>query len=147
VPRVTVPAAWHVVAYEQTEPAVGAGNSNVRIETITPRLDLISEFAQPFLPDGQPGVIQQGVLDPASLGAAASAASVPLFVPFWTDAEGDELLIFANRFNWQDMPPPAAWDFTDPALDLGFSNIYGNGNGTHEPFRDVGIYMQTGTTP
>lgn len=152
VPRVTIPASWHVVAYEQTEPAVGAGESKLRIEVITPTLDLITEFVQPLLPDGAAGVIQQGVLDPSPTVSGASA-NVPIFCPFWTDAEGDELIILANRFDWQDSGAPA-WDFTDPNADLAFSNIYGRGawsdppdSGSHEPFRDVGIYMQTGTTP
>jgi hypothetical protein len=150
VPRVTIPASWHVIAYEQTEPATGAGNLIVRQEQITPRLDSLSEFVQPLLPDGQPGVVQQGVLDPTATGGG----QMPIFVPFWTDAEGDELIILANRSDWQD-PNPAPWDFTSgnndpltpPQGDLAFSNIYGTGDGRHESFRDLGIYMQTGTTP
>lgn len=146
VPRVTIPASWHVVAYQQSEPTTGAGDLHLRMETITPRLDLVTDFEQPLLPDGQPGVLQQGILDPQSLGAARNAANVPIFVPFWTDAEGDELIILANRTDWQDTAAPA-WDFTDPAKDLAFSNVYGTGDGRHESFRDLGIYMQTGTTP
>jgi hypothetical protein len=30
---------------------------------------------------------------------------------------------------------------------LPFSNIYGDGNGAHAIFRDVGIYLFTGTNP
>jgi len=150
VPRVTIAASWHVVAYQQTEPASGAGNLVGRQEMITPRFDSLNEFVPPLLPDGTPGVIQQGVLDPGTVGIGANE---PIFMPFWTDAEGDELIILANRFDWQD-PGAAPWDFTNagnvpmnPQGDLAFSNIYGNGNSTHERFRDVGIYMQTGTTP
>jgi hypothetical protein len=146
VPRVTIAASWHVVAYQQTEPATGAGNLVVRQEVITPRFDSLNEFVPPLLPDGTPAVIQQGVLDPGLVGGVANE---PIFAPFWTDAEGDELIILANRVDWQDNAAPA-WDFTDPAKDLAFSNIYGTGTwagGGHQSFRDVGIYMQTGTTP
>jgi hypothetical protein len=141
VPRVTLPASWHVVAYSQTEPAGGlSGQLNLHVEDITPRLDSLTQFVQPFLPDGSAGVVEQGVADPASV----SGALMPIFMPFWTDAEGDELIIFANRTG---ATANDTWDFTDATKDLAFSNIYGTGNGTHAVFRDIGIYMQTGTTP
>jgi hypothetical protein len=122
LPRSTLPASWHVIAYEQTEPATGAGNLVIRVEQITP------------------------TMDPATLGADSGAASMPIFMPFWTDAEGDELIILATRTN-ATTDPADVWDFTSPDLDLAFSNIYGTGNGTHPLLRDLGIYMQTGTTP
>jgi len=150
VPRVTIPASWHVVAYQQTEPLTGAGSLVVRIEDIIPRLDSVADFVQPLLPDGQPGVIQQGVLDPTATGGG----QMPIFAPFWTDAEGDELLILAKRVGATALPGDV-WDFTSgyngvsppPQGDLAFSNIYGTGDGRHESFRDLGIYMQTGTMP
>ncbi len=140
LPRVTLPASWHVIGYEKTEPATGAGELDIRIEKITPMLDSLTEFAQPLLADGARGVIQQGVLDPATSGGA----TMPVYVPFWTDAEGDELIILANR---EDIETPATWDFKDPDADLAFSNVYGTGDGRHQVFRDVGIYLQTGTNP
>jgi len=151
LPRVTIPASWHVIAYEQGEPVTGSGNLVVRIETITPRLDDLNQFVAPLLANGQPGVIQQGVLDPSLSGGNG----MPLFVPFWTDAEGDELIILANRASTNATDPLDVWDFTQANTDLdvgelgdlAFSNIYGTGNGRHEPYRDIGIYMQTGTTP
>jgi hypothetical protein len=138
LPRVTVPALWHVIAHEEVEPTVGPTDLRVRVETITPRLDALTEFIQPLLPDGQKGVIQQGVLDPATSGGA----QMPIFVPFWTDAMADELLILVNRADSTD-----PWDFTAEDEDLAFSNVYGTGNGRHPAFRDVGIYLQTGTNP
>lgn len=138
LPRSTLPASWHSIGYEEAEPATGAGALNIRIEGIIPKLDTLNEFVQPLLSDGELGVIQQGVFDPGTSGGA----QMPVFVPFWTDAEGDEIVILVNRVD-----PTAPWDFTDPALDLAFSNVYGTGNGLHERFRDVGIYLQTGTTP
>lgn len=137
-PRTILPASWHVVAYEQSEPTTGPGESRLRIEKITPELDTLTEFIQPLLPDGKSGVIQQGVFDPATSGGA----QMPDFVPFWTDAEGDELFMLVTRRD-----PSGVWDFTDPDLDLAFSNVYGTGNGAHPVFRDVGIYVQTGTNP
>jgi hypothetical protein len=110
-------------------------------EIIVGRGGLINIF-QPLLPDGKKGVLQQGVLDPATNPVAAA---VPLFLPFWFDAEGDEIIILATR---EDIEAPNVnWDFTNPDADLAFSNIYGNGNGTHKNFPDLGIYVQTGTTP
>jgi hypothetical protein len=146
LPRTTIPAGWHVIAYEQPEPTSSAGNLVVRVEKITPKIDSLFEFAQPLLSDGSPGVLQQGVLDPVALGALSAAAKMPLFLPFWTDAEGDELIILANR-ETIPLAPPNTWDFVAADQDFEFSNIYGTGNGNHEPFRDVGIYVQTGTTP
>lgn len=143
LPRVTIPASWHVVAYQQPEPAGGlSGSVNIHVEQITPRLDNLVQFVQPLLPDGQKGVVEQGVADPASVPGAV----MPLFMPFWTDAEGDELIIEVNRTT-ATPDPLDVWDFTDKTKDLAFSNIYGTGNGQHESFRDIGIYMQTGTTP
>jgi hypothetical protein len=148
VPRVTLPASWHVVAYQQTEPPGGnAANLVARIEMITPNISDFRQFAPPILPDGQIGVIQQGVTDPFT----ASGGQMPIYVPFETDAAGDELIILANRSDaFPTMGPLAApWDFTSnsPTGDLPFSNIYGTGNGAHPAFRDIGIYLQTGTAP
>jgi hypothetical protein len=139
-PRVTIPASWHVIAHEELEPTTGPSSLNVRVEDIIPRVDNVGLFVPPLLPDGSNAVIEQGVADPASI----AGASMPIFVPFWTDAEGDELIIFATRTGAGALD---TWDFTDPAKDLAFSNIYGTGNGSHPDFRDIGIYLQTGTTP
>ncbi len=137
-PRVTIPASWGDILVEGTEPATGSFNSNLRIEQITPRIDSLADLIQPLLPDGRPGVIQQGVFDPATSGGAA----MPISLPFWRDAEGDELIILVRRTE-----PTGVWDFTDPALDLAFSNVYGTGDGAHPIFRDVGITIQSGTNP
>jgi len=149
VPRVTVPASWHVVAFEQSEPTSGPGNIVVRVETITPRIDSLNQLVAPLLANGQHGVIEQGVIDPNNTGGNG----MPIFMPFWTDAEGDELIILANRTTITDADD--VWDFTQanndpdapPLGDLAFSNIYGTANGAHPVYRDIGIYMQTGTTP
>jgi hypothetical protein len=140
LPRVTIVSAWNVVAYEQPEPMTGEGSSNLRIERITPRIDEITSLLQPLLPNGQSGVVQQGVFDPATSGA-----QMPCFVQFWTDAGADELIVLARRTNLTS--PSSTWDFTDPAADLAFSNVYGTGNGAHAILPGVGIYVQTGTNP
>jgi hypothetical protein len=139
-PRVTIPASWHVIAHEEAEPLTGPTALNIRVENIIPRLDSLGLFVQPLLASGQPAVVEQGVADPASIPGAV----MPIFIPFWTDAEGDELIIVVTR---TDATAQDTWDFTDPAKDLAFSNIYGTGNGSHPSFRDLGIYLQTGTTP
>lgn len=141
VPRLPLPASWHDVAYEQAEPVTGAGESQLRIEKVTPLLDSLTDFVRPLLPGGSQGTVQQGILDPTS----DPGASMPIFVPFWTDAEGDDLIILATR---QTIPEEGTWDFTQDTEDRPFSNVYGNDNGERQaPLRDSGIYLQTGTNP
>jgi hypothetical protein len=139
--RTVIPASWHVIAYEEAEPATGAGELVVRVEKITPTLDSAQDFVPPKLADGADAALQQGVLDPASSGPGAN---MPDFVPFWTDAEGDDLIILVER---KTASANVNWDFTSPTEDLPFSNIYGTGNGAHPIFRDIGIYLQTGSNP
>src|SRR5258706_10912335 len=136
IPRGTIPASWHAIAHEEVEPTTGASTLNIRVEQIIPRLDDIRLFFRPLLPSGQEAVVEQAITEPALVAGPV----MPIFVPFWTDAEGDELIIFANRV---DTEQGETWDFTDNAKDFAFSNIYGTGNGTHSIFRDLGTYMQT----
>lgn len=141
-PRVIVPASWRNVAFEQAEQASPSnGRVDLRPEEIAVVAPALVDFAQPLLPDGSAGVVQQGVFDPA---LDPVPAPMPGFQPFWFDAEGDEMLIFANRVNFEE---PVNWDFTDAAADLFFSNVYGTGNGTHPDSRVVGIYLVTGANP
>jgi len=141
VPRVTLPGSWHVIAHEESETSGQPTKLNIRQEELIPQLDSLAEFVQPLTPGGIPAVIQQGVADLPPNGAI-----MPIFVPFWTDAEADEIIILARRVG-ATADANDVWDFTDPAKDLAFSNIYGTGNGTHQMFRDVGIYLQTGSNP
>lgn len=139
--RTLRPASWRDVGFEQPEVLLENGKLVLRPEEIVVGRGGIINIGRPLLQDGKQGVLQQGVLDPAT---NPLAATVPLFLPFWFDAEGDEIIILATR---EDIAQPPTWDFTDPDADLGFSNIYGTGNGSHDNFPDLGIYVQTGTTP
>jgi len=142
-PRVIVPAAWRNVAFEQPEAPMTNGRVNLRPEEIAIVEPSLLDAARPLLADGSDGIIQQGVLDPATNPASAPQ---PLFEPFWFDAEGDELLILANRRTFGDLTHPF-WDFKSAGVDFPFSNIYGTGDGAHASFPGVGIYIQTGANP
>jgi hypothetical protein len=135
--RFVIPAASQVILYEQAEPAgaFDAGVMNLRNQQLVPRGGGIIE---PLLPGGGTGVMQQGVYDPV---ADPGLANDPIFNPFWFDAEGDELIILAQRTD----QAAGVWDFS--STDLAFSNIYGTGNGTHAIFADLGIYMLSGVNP
>lgn len=135
-----VPASWHVLAYEEVEPSTGAGELRLRVEKITPIIDGVVELTPPVLPDGTPGTVEQGIYDPT----VSVVAQVPSYMPFFTDAAGDELIILATRAD----PDDATWDFTDPDEDQAFSNVYGTNAGARAaPLPGVGIYLQTGVMP
>lgn len=142
--RFIIPAAWHVSAFEQTEPVAGNGSIHMRVEEVVPReifdpAGTVNNLIPPLLPGGGIGIVQQGVLNPTTAGPASFA---PGFVAFDTEAQGNELLIFANRFD-----PTSDWDFTSAALDLPFGNVFGTGNGAHAEFPNNGIYVVTGSAP
>ena len=113
-----------------------------RRKVIVPALDQLALFNQPLLPDGKLGVVEQGVLDPTT----SVAGPMPIYVPFMTDAFGDELIILVTRTG---AVSEDVWDFTSAGAsgDLAFSNIFGTGNGAHVSYPAVGIYMHTGTAP
>lgn len=133
--RRTVPAAYHVVGFEATEPTSGPGEITIRVEKVTPVIDGES-LELPLAPNGEDGVLEQGVISPDTVGDGS-----PSYVPFWTDVEGDELIILARR---TDAGEEDTWDFA--GADAAFSNLYGTGNGDHPVYPVVGILMQTGTT-
>lgn len=141
--RFVIPAALRSVGFEQTEPAsLGNAALNLRPESVIPQLDEPA-ILLPLLPGGGTGAIQQGVFDPTIFGDDAKKID---WQSFGVDAEGDEMLLFAVRETVGEQS--AAWDFTDEnAADFAFSNVYGTGNGTHAPIPEIGIYVQTGTTP
>ncbi len=141
-PRTLRPAFWRDIGFEA--PLAFASNGQLRLrpeEIIVDEASLLN-LGRPLLPDGTSGVLQQGVLDPET---NPIAAGIPLFLPFWFDAEGDEIIILATRTDLAS--PTLEWDFESAEADLPFSNIYGDANGTHPNFPDLGIYVQTGTTP
>lgn len=136
-PRFVIPAAAQLLAFEETEPvgATDPGVLNLRAQTFIPRAGGIIE---PVFADGQVGRMQQGIYDPFVDGGLAND---PIFNPFWFDAEGDEMIILAQRTD----QAAGAWNFA--TTDLAFSNIYGTGNGTHPNLPDLGIYVFTGVNP
>lgn len=138
-PRFVIPAATDVILYEQAEPAA-FGNGVMRVVKQVYRIGDGGGAGDPLLPDGANGIYQQGVLDPATAGA--QAAGDPIFQPIWCDVMGDELIVTVNPVPTE---PVGTWDFA--GVDLPFSNIYGTGNGAHPVFRDIGIYVMTGTNP
>jgi hypothetical protein len=136
------PAFWKNVGFEQPEVAAENGKLVLRPEEIIVPASSLLNLGRPLLPNGVQGVLQQGVLDPAT---NPIAAGIPLFLPFWFDADGDEIIILATRTELD--VPTSEWDFSSAEADLPFSNIYGTGDGTHPRFPDLGIYLQVGTTP
>lgn len=126
-PRVLIPAAVAVVAYEQPEPTPCLGGASLVVH----REELIARITAgsgvPLLPNGTFATIQQGVLDPAT----SPIAPFPIFGPFWRDVEGDEMLINIEK---NDATP---WDFSPGGADEVFSQIY----------TVSGILVLTGTNP
>jgi len=141
-PRTLRPAFFKDIGFEAALMAASNGQLRLRPEEIILDAASLLNLGLPLLSDGGTGVLQQGVLDPET---NPIAAPIPLFLPFWFDAEGDEIIILATRTDLSD--PSDTWDFATTEADLPFSNIYGTGNGTHPNFPDLGIYVQTGTTP
>lgn len=145
-PRFVLPAAVDTILYEGAQPTADQEKS---LQTGYPQAYVIGDLAsfepggEVLLPDGSSGIIQQGVLDPNVIPTFASGGAI--FQSLWLDAAGDELIILAEAARSHDAP--AAWDFTDAALDLPFSDIYGTGNGTHAIYPDVGIYVFSGSNP
>jgi len=155
--RIFLPSALKTIAYEQAEPSADPevnanGSINLRGELVTPcgGSSDSSLWQGPLLPtaDSPPnvGLTGQGVLpqlqDPSST-LNEGVPGGPIYHPYWFDAEGDEMMIFARRATPAAFAVP--WDFTDNTLDLGFSNIYGTNNGARPPIPSVGIYVFTGT--
>lgn len=139
--RIVIPASIRSILFQQPEPAGLHANtfSNLRVESIVPRLDP-SAVRAPLLAGGGVGVLEQGVLDPAVFG---ETAKVPSYQDFLITAAGDEMILFAIRFD--PLTPTNKWDFNSATADKGFANIYGNGTG--QSFPNIGIEVQYGSAP
>lgn len=165
--RVVIPAAIQTIAYEQPEPSTDPtvydnGVIHLRGQNIIPLGTLGDQgfgtpvWQGPLLPPPLPGppevaIITQGIFPftegPTTGPNNAGIPGGPIYEPFWFDAEGDEMMIFARRVFVDDDPANANWDFTDPNLDQGFSNTFGTNNGTRPRLETVGIFVFTGTAP
>lgn len=141
-----IPAAFNSIAFEQTEPSAATTEavSNIRSEVF----DLVANptpLPNGYTTFGPTGVsldLQQGIWDPAF---KAFGVATPAFFPIQTDAEGDELVILAQKIP-DGEGSFGTWDFAGD--DLPFSFTYGDGNGTYQaPYDDAGIYILTGSNP
>lgn len=151
-PRVVIPAAVQTSVYVGPEPSTAAGSvqQNARQEFISTGAPV--DFANgnlPFLPGGNLGTVEQGILDPAAGGIGAWARP-SFFQLVETQAAGDELLISLRRdadtggaaTNWEFGQNPAQIDRL-VSVFLGVGDTV-NGQG---PFRDLGILVSWGTAP
>jgi hypothetical protein len=166
--RVVIPGAIQTIAYEQPEPSTSVfvnanGVIHLRGQLIIPLgaegFDNVTGsnlWQGPFLPPPRPGppeigIITQGVFPfvegPTAPDFNGGIPGGPVYHPFWFDAEGDEMLIFARRVDVDVSDPNDTWDFANPDLDQSFSNTFGTNNGTRQPIETVGIFVFTGTAP
>lgn len=149
--RIVIPAAQQTIAFEQSEPSTSAdttgdGTIHLRGQLIVPcaGFGVSGGMPAPFLPPPNSatakGAVNQGIFSDGDAGTTGG----PVYHPFWFDAEGDEMIIFARRAGISDTTL-LTWDFTDGSLDRGFSNTYGSNNGQRPPIETMGIFVFTGT--
>jgi len=148
-PRVIIPAANHVVVYNQGEPpdfpspSVGVNKAKQERVAAFP-----GSFALPLLPNGKFGTFQQGVFDPGAFPLpplSTAFAYAPMFDVFDMQATGDELLVGLTR---QDTMPSTPWNFAPPlptGADFLVSVLFGTGSGKGIP--DLGVYVMLGSAP
>jgi hypothetical protein len=151
--RIVLPSSMQVLAYEQPEPSTtdtvyANGIIHLRGQYIIPNGQVPSG---PLLPPPVDettsnifGLTGQGIF-PFTQQAEGATPGGPVFFPFWFDAEGDEMMIFATRADITE--ETGSWDFTDPSLDRPFSATYGTNDGTRTPVPSVGIFVYTGSAP
>jgi hypothetical protein len=89
----------------------------------------------PLTPSGSNAAIQQG------LGADAAPQETSSYNAIQMDAEGDEMIILVTIRT----STTRDWDFGIGGDDNNFSRFYGSGSG--KTFRDLGIYVFTGSNP
>ena len=138
--RVVLPCAITSVAYEQSEPGttLDDGVINLRGERVSVRGRSYGPSSAPRLVPG-PGnaVASQGIYPFPS--ASPGLQGGPVFLPYQTDAFGDEYIILASR------PGGVGTDWDFQGEDLGFSMIFGTAGGTRTPLEGLGIYAFTGS--
>jgi len=120
-------------------------------ETLTPSVAGLN-LNRPLYADGESVTISQGLYDPANFAGLTpstepgdAALGITCFPPYLKAVLGNELSIVAHQTSGN-------WNFTDPAADGAFSNLYGmNVAGTQHPaYPGVGIIlipMWRNTTP
>lgn len=130
-----IPGASDVEIFEQAEPGSGAALLNVRPQRYSPQI-VPDSWVQPIVAVGAEGIWQQGAYQFTS----NVNVSGPTWVPIWTDASGDELLILCYK-QTGDIGVP--WDFA--GVDLAFSNTYGTNDSGLPLNPNIGIIISSGT--
>ena len=134
-----IPSAKRVLLFEGPNALQGDSNTARQVQTsasfeaIQMNTDL---EAPPLTPAGNNAAIQQG------LGNDAAPPETSTFNSVQLDAEGDEMIILVTIRN-DPGSSERLWDFE--GSDQNFSNFYGSGSGKR--FRDLGIYIFTGSNP
>lgn len=139
VERSPIPAAYESAVYQQAEPAADTDRALVTVRTAD------FEFtgggiAGPLLASGARGVVQQGITDPGVVTNSDQAA----WVKHSLLAAGDELLVSIRR---ETANPNEDWSFAD--IDQQLAELLGVGNApnAHPIYKDVGVFVHTGTDP
>lgn len=150
--------------------AIGIPNDGAGVIDATMSLPLLPPGSPPypsaFPPVNAPfsanttpkGVYSQGLTDLNAIPQGAYS----FLRPYFTIAKGNEFMISVNRQligGTGTLPTyESVWGFNTspvaglPPLDANFSDVYGTnvsgqGNGTHKPFENLGIYAFFGTNP
>lgn len=142
--RVVLPVAQTSVTYQQTEPG-GVfldGVTNLRGQDLTVHgqsyAGIIATGEAPILVNNPAlkAVASQGVYQ--NPGGGTGLLGGPTFLPFLTDAFGDEYIIVVSR-----LTGGPSWDFAGE--DFGFSQLFGTANGTRPPVSSIGIFAMHGS--
>lgn len=140
--RLVLPCAMTSVAYEQTEPVatLDDGVIDLRGERVSVRGRSYGPSQAPLLvPSGSIAVASQGIY--AFPSAAPGLQGGPTFLPYQTDAFGDEYIIIVTR---QAAGLSADWQFEGE--DRSFSAIFGTDAGRRSgPLEGLGIYAFSGS--
>jgi hypothetical protein len=137
-PRVPIYGVNETAVYAQAEPAY-APNPDPAVAVLR-KVVVEPQFSldlPPLMPDGNIGVIQQGILAPNPQYLHTSA----YFHNHETQAIGDDLVISVSR----DTSGGGTWDFAPGGADYAFSTFFGNGFGVE--YEDLGILLSWGVSP
>jgi len=128
-PRVVIQAAWQGVVYNQDEPTGECQHARqkLRAEDI---FACATAGADPLMPDGSTGAIQQGVLP-----STVPEYRQPKYIPHEMQAIGDELLIAVTR----DASANPLWDFA--GVDANLAELLGSSS------PDLGALVTMGVSP
>lgn len=137
--RIIIPACVTSIAYEQTEPTPVTAIAQTNLHS-----EQIFVGGQSFDPTGPPivnaggtfGVVSQGVYPDTNADLIG-----PTFLPFETDAFGDEYMLLIHR----DASVVTEWDFSAGGQDFQLSQLLGTAGGSREIIPGLGIYALQGS--